>query len=293
MKIENIDYVSCPLCEMQSTQITSSHLRAKHQMTMAEFKSSYPDAKIVCETYRTYLSERIKGEKNPGYGNGGKFSPFSETNPNNTPESIAAMKQKMVANRKNYTTRLEYYTDKGMSLDEAHEALSKRQRTFTLEKCIKKYGDVEGRRIYNERQEKWIDTLSKKSPEEWEDINRRKIASGWIFSKIEEKFISEVEDTSGLTAERQFKFGYSFVDAKFGNKLIEFYGDFWHHNPDKFSKNYVNPITKRSSSEQWTIDAAKLSKLKSNGYDVLVVWESEYKKHRNETLQKCQTFLTR
>jgi hypothetical protein len=45
-------------------------------------------------------------------------------------------------------TTIEYYLKKGMSLDDAKISLIERQRTFTLEKCIDKYGEEQGRQIW-------------------------------------------------------------------------------------------------------------------------------------------------
>ena len=68
------------------------------------------------------------------------------------------------------TTSIEYWLAKGYSKEEASEKLSERQRTFTLEKCIKKYGKIKGTRIYKNRQIKWQNTLNLKS-----DIEKKKI----------------------------------------------------------------------------------------------------------------------
>ena len=67
-----------------------------------------------------------------------------------------------------------YYMEKGLSEEEAVLALSQRQRTFTLEKCIEKYGYDEGVFIWQKRQEKWLTTLDSKTPKEKEEINLKK-----------------------------------------------------------------------------------------------------------------------
>ncbi len=71
-------------------------------------------------------------------------------------------------------TQLGYWIKKGLSEDEAKVALKERQSTFTLEKQIAKYGLEEGTRRFNERQEKWQNTLKLKPQEEIDDINIRK-----------------------------------------------------------------------------------------------------------------------
>lgn len=61
-----------------------------------------------------------------------------------------------------------------MSEEEAKIALRERQATFTLEKCIKRHGLEEGTRRFNERQDKWQNTLNSKPQEEKDAINASK-----------------------------------------------------------------------------------------------------------------------
>jgi len=74
-------------------------------------------------------------------------------------------------------TQIEYYTQKGYSIEEAKKIISDRQRTFTLEKCIAKYGEQEGRKRWKDRQNKWMESLNKKTLEEKQQINKRKSLS--------------------------------------------------------------------------------------------------------------------
>ena len=68
----------------------------------------------------------------------------------------------------------EFWTTRGYSEEEAAEKVRERQRTFTLEKCILKYGEQEGVRRWQERQDKWLKSFNDKTPEELADINYRK-----------------------------------------------------------------------------------------------------------------------
>jgi hypothetical protein len=58
------------------------------------------------------------------------------------------------------TTRIEYWLSKGYSEDEAKIKLSNRQTTFSKQICIEKYGELEGLKVFNSRQENWIKSLS-------------------------------------------------------------------------------------------------------------------------------------
>ena len=55
---------------------------------------------------------------------------------------------------------VEYWLEKGYTEEEAKKTISELQRTFSLEKCIKKYGEIEGRKRWEKRQRKWQKTLN-------------------------------------------------------------------------------------------------------------------------------------
>lgn len=76
--------------------------------------------------------------------------------------------------RHNNATKIDYYLARGYSEQDAKKALRERQQTFTLEKCIARHGEDEGRRIYEDRQRRWQDTMKSKPVEEIERINKAK-----------------------------------------------------------------------------------------------------------------------
>ena len=79
-------------------------------------------------------------------------------------------------------------------------------------------------------------------------------------------------------------------------KVIEFNGDYWHANPTKYNSNseiiYPNNI-KKLASDIWEEDAYKLDLIKTHLdiKDILVVWESDFRKFKNETIIKCLEFI--
>lgn len=87
-----------------------------------------------------------------------------------------------------------YWINLGYSENESIKKVSERQSTFSLKKCIEKYGDLEGREIWQDRQKRWQKSLSlslyngkdnkdsktieffkKKYPENWVDHYFNKI----------------------------------------------------------------------------------------------------------------------
>ena len=128
-------------------------------------------------------------------------------------------------------TTLEFYLNKGMNEDEAKAALRKRQITFSLEKCIEKYGEVEGINRFKERQEKWLSNFKRYG---------FSIVSQNLFWKIfEETGLDCVfatnnngiyDDTHNLEYKVEVETSYVKLDFYIPslNKWIEFDGDYWH-----------------------------------------------------------------
>lgn len=112
---------------------------------------------------------KVKGKNNPWYNHGGKYSPFKKGSVNYNIEVT-----KKAAENREYNTRIEYYLNRGYTQEESEFLLKERQTTFSLEKCILKYGEELGIEVFKNRQEKWQNTLKSKSQEEIDEINKKK-----------------------------------------------------------------------------------------------------------------------
>nr|QMP82928.1 MAG: hypothetical protein [Caudoviricetes sp.] len=78
---------------------------------------------------------------------------------------------------------VEYWIEQGFSLEESKLEVSKAQATFSLKKCVEKYGKEIGTKIWKERQENWQKTLKSKSKEEIEEINKKK-STKWNYDLL-------------------------------------------------------------------------------------------------------------
>ena len=204
-----------------------------------------------------------------------------------------------------YPTKIEYYLAKGFTLEESKEKLTERQTTFSKEICIEKYGKEEGLKIWMDRQEKWIETMDSKPEEEKIEINRKKLFNNSGYSKISQELFWKIYKNfknnnvhfEELNSEiirydkaNKLHYRYDYFDFTL-KKCIEFNGDYWHCNPIKYNENYNHPVMNKRASEIWEKDKLKLNWLKNRGYKVLVIWESDYRKNPEETLEKCLSFL--
>jgi hypothetical protein len=180
------NHIICKICGMIFPLGIISHLHRVHNISVDEYKLKYDvDINgIMSKSTREKLSEYNKGDKNPAYQHGGKFSPFSKKfikyenlSENETNILIDKVVEKAKNNRTHYNTRLNYWLDiTNGDKDEAELLFKNRQATFSLDTCICKYGE-DGYNIWIERQEKWQKTLQNKTKEEIDIINSKKSPS--------------------------------------------------------------------------------------------------------------------
>jgi G:T-mismatch repair DNA endonuclease (very short patch repair protein) len=74
-------------------------------------------------------------------------------------------------------------------------------------------------------------------------------------------------------------------------KCIEFNGDYWHCNPNKYSSDFKIIQSNKTATEIWESDKNKRILLNSLGYDLLVVWESDWKQDKMKIMEMCIEFL--
>lgn len=115
--------------------------------------------------YFDNLSKRVSGKNNPAYQHGGRLSPFSkkyvkykDLTEEEKEEQISDISNKIHDKMRaegNYSTKIKYWLNKGYTEEEANNKLSERQATFTLDKCMARYGEEKGTDIWVDRQRRW------------------------------------------------------------------------------------------------------------------------------------------
>jgi hypothetical protein len=321
---EGIDYVIDMWNGYATPRIYGMWMKSMHPgKTTADYLNEFPTAQLQCENdknatsknsglhmkrpeYRKMAADAIKGERNPNHSN----NVSKEVRKQRSPFSKNFIKWETEEDHKNFinsidyesrltSVDLEWWINLGYSEIEAKERLKERQTTFTLDKCIEKYG-LEGTKVFTDRQEKW----SKKVEEKYKNGDfTRFCKNNW--SKTEEEFIKELvkvlqlndnEYYSAINGKQFFRnfkeIGKTFAyDFTYGKKIIEFNGDYWHCNPNIYEAEYFNKSLKCTSKERWGFDIWKNSLIEKEGYQVLTVWESEWNNDPELVLKKCINFL--
>lgn len=272
------EVVECKICGKQYRWL-AKHLRCEHGMKLADYQALYPSEVTVSESTKQKLSDKAKGENNPGWQHGGSQSPWSYKSKYHTPDQIQAARA--LANKNLVsTTQLEYYLAKGYDLETAKQMRSERQRTFTKQKCIARLGTEQGLKRFLQRQVKWHRSFPKSN---YSKISQKLFWA--IYEQLPEGmrdsvyFAEHDRGTGAYNSEytmtvdgRVVKPDFILLDSK---QIIEFNGVYWHNRPGRAER-----------------DSERNSSLIKSGYSVKVVCESEYRKAPGVILSECLQYLT-
>ena len=181
------------------------------------------------------------------------------------------------------SANIQYWLDKGYSEEESIIKRSKRQTTFSKEICFQKYGEEDGLRIFNERQKKWLlnnkrTNFSKISQKLFWGIveSDNRITNNEIYFAT---YDNGVKDESGKNHEYRLNVTESYILPDFFDKttgrVIEFDGTYYHR------------LTPENSLREKKRDKM----INESGYEVLHISEYDYKKNKEEIINKCKEFL--
>jgi ssDNA-binding Zn-finger/Zn-ribbon topoisomerase 1 len=195
-------------------------------------------------------------------------------------------------------SNLEYWLNKGYSKEESKVKVSENQTTFSLEKCIEKYGEDEGLKRFTDRQNKWLNSLITNGNMV---IGYSKISQELFYKLLETYEINDRNKIYFATHNKEFRLNktegglwlYDFTDLK-NKKIIEYNGDDYHANPKKYlAEDYPNPFKKDITAQEiWDKDSKKINMAKKNGFEVMVIWDSEYRwGNKKKVINKCLEFL--
>lgn len=310
--------ISCLECGKELHNLCGSHLK-KHGMDAKSYKDKYgQDKPVYSESwmskqkrgddnhmtkpeYKKLFSDMFKGDKNPNsksktteYERNSR-SPhciefYQRTHPDktDTERDVMLIDFKSGIDRGVSNTTIEFYIERGFGEEESKKMLSDRQNTVSLSSLQNKYGDIEGKIKYDERNEKWLKSLH----------GNGNLKSG--YSEISQDLFRNVEtrrpgNYKFFTKNREMVVGSAsldFVDLD-TKKVIEFNGDIFHANPSIYkSTDNPNPFIKDKSSQFiWDRDYSRNEKIESLGYKIFIVWESDYKNNKEQIILDCINFL--
>lgn len=226
---------------------------------------------------------------------------------------------------------IEHWLLKGYSYDEAVEMRRNRQRTFSLQKCIEKYGKEKGFEVFNKRQEKWQNTLNSKPEEERMIISLKKNTfsiEGWMLrGYTEQEAQNIVKERIDICTSKTFSdeaiyffesnfsldgwlYGTSewfiwdqdqsrhyFYDFTHVNKkiILEYHGQAFHPNKNKLSddewKIWRQPFSDKTADEAYAFDIYKRKLAESRGFKVFEIFSNDDLDKIQNTINDITTIL--
>lgn len=313
------DYVFCKICNRATSNVTGVHLRNHPGWTAERYKLEFPGVSVIASNvlekitegskksgakmrepeHRKRLSKMVSGENNPMHKSKTtdekrkSISPFSpdfylKKNPSLSYEEAETLaKEKIKLTRVVSWVKEEYWVKKGFSEEEAKKIISKKQSTFSLEKCIEKYGEEEGTERWKERQKKWFKNYkktnySKKSQELFTSLYPI------ISKKYKEIYFATLNENKEIVdSGKNHEYRLSLKDRvilpdffiKETGKIIEFDGIYWHDHK------------RRNKPENQKREDEKDFSIIQSGYQILRISESEWDESPIDTIKKCLDYI--
>ena len=193
-------------------------------------------------------------------------------------------------------------------IDEGHKKwesyIEKQRYTNSKEYFIKNYGeDGEQKWLqYNKDKSKSSDIsfiMERYNVTEIDalEILSERFRASKFFSNAEKEFVELFENQIGHSIEYTLKtkqysiWNYqlhciNFYDITDTNKMkiIEFNGDYWHCNPEKYKKDFFHSQSGQYAYQIWQHDEQKIKTAIDRGFNVKIVWWSEFINNQEKTL---------
>ena len=330
-KINELDlntFVVCLECNTKHPQITHTHLKKAHSMTLDEYvlKHNLKKPDLYCisvkELRKVTLDNMIKkyGEEEGTK----KWNLYKERQARSNSFEYKQEKygwtkeQYDLYNNSRASTKANFIKRHGVEEGtKKWKEYCKRQSYagVTEEYFIEKYGTVEGALKFKEvcsKKSNTLETFIQRygeiiGKEKWErfvtfnsqNVPQSRLANE-LFSNILAQIPNELHQNIFFAAKNTEYFfakkGHKtmFVDfyCASSKKIIEFAGNYWHGNPALYQPNFYNTRTKCTAKELYENTIKRNQILEEvHGCKVLLIWESDYTKDKESVIEKCLKFL--
>lgn len=283
LKEAGFEPIKCRLCDYESMSSIISHITNKHNIELNSYREMFPGSTVQrwSPSQKKKMSEIMSQD-----------------------EKV----QKLLEVR-SYPSEVKHWLRKGYSEAEAQELVSQYQKKTALKQnnpetkakqsartkgannpmslmSIASRHDIEkeeARKLtpcYGRRGKKHPmygkhhtpESLAKISKNASRHFSQRSNAEREIY----EELIAMGYNVSRNVGVSRYKCDIVFDSMPF---IVEYFGDFWHCNPEKWDAQQFNSRIKMTAEKRWALDGDKLASLESLGYKVLVVWESNWKRN--------------
>lgn len=280
----------------------------------------------VCEKFPNFRDVRFKfahkAAKYTQYGFGVSdedFKPVCDTRQSVTKEKMikkygiseGTQRWNSYCKKQADSNKFEYKHEKhGMTLEEYNEY--NKSRAVTLDNMIKRYGVNEGLIHWNQYVERecytctlpyYIEKYGEEIGKEKYDIliNKRNPANRLfgpsaisleMFNKLIKKFKNNIiyyDDNEFKVKTLKYNLYYVDYYDETLNIVIEFYGNYFHLNPEKYSPDFIqykNHEKCIKAKDKWQHDKERIDDIQQTlNCKVIIVWESTYRNDKKGTIK--------
>lgn len=296
--------MKCQICGFEGKSLVS-HLK-KHNISVDEYKRKYNVEKVhtVPESQKKYLSDlwknRMKDKKWKDKFSKSRVSiwDYKYWIQKGMEESDAIDMVKKIqsdnARKRDYSKSptvlsKEFYLSKGFTIEEAEKAISEIQS-----KLSSNSSKFSGKKHSQKSKEKISQSISthihKIGVSDWVshfgDLSEPKYKSNGEIEIF--NYVNNI--TENCVEANVFIENYN-VDLLYKNKIIDYFGVYWHCHPDFYKDDYFHRQKNKFAYEIRDEDNKRIDLLQEMGYSVMIVWENDYIKNKSETLNKVKQFI--
>jgi len=293
--------LKCQICGKQSLGSLISHITRKHKISMCDYRLQFPNCKVQQMSQKAIennsLAQKIR--------------------------LLNVENRKKFLEWRSFPSEIKHWTKKGFSEIEAREKVIEFQREQSIKgnnekthikRSLKYSGDKNPMSLtsISNREGVTRGEASKLTPcfgrtgdkhpmfgKKHTDEAIAKIASAPHLSNPDYRSKPECELEIECRLIGELKNNMSIkrwnVDILFTRKLliVEFFGDWWHMNPKKYSAQMVHKVMNKTADQIWSRDARKLCELREQGYEVVVIWETEWRNSKDECIERIKNAYNR
>lgn len=125
----------------------------------------------------------------------------------------------------------------------------------------------------------------------WRDGNTHYVAKPSHVSKEEKALQSSIEsfgiqivrNATVQIGKRKYISPDMLIDGKI---IVEYYGDYYHGNPNIYSDDDIICNGAMTAKEKREVDKKRVLMARRTGYKVIIVWEKDYKNNKEKTTEK-------
>ena len=109
------------------------------------------------------------------------------------------------------------------------------------------------------------------------------------------KFINPIclytTNSQHVIKKNKYNYLVDFYDKK-QNVIIEFYGDFWHCNPEMYGHDFFHPYIKKYAKDIWLKDTKRKQEIiKLTNTIFIEIWENDFKNNPDIVINNIKTIL--